>query len=73
MTDLIELLKSAQGAGVPITVVAVWLLYRIDKNINAMKTSNEVLTDTLLRLVPGFKDARDKAVAYQASKPTGDQ
>lgn len=59
--DLLELLKNAQGVGAPISLIAVYFLWKIDKCLTVMKNSNDVLTETLLRLVPGFKSANDQA------------
>lgn len=68
MAELIELLKGAQAAGAPVAIVAVYFLWKIDKSLTVMRASNEVLTETLLRLVPGFKIANDEAKKNAALK-----
>lgn len=57
MGELLDVLNAAKGAGSGAAIVAVWLLWRIDKSLALMRTSNDVLTETLIRLVPGFRQA----------------
>lgn len=67
--ELIDILKDAQNLGISLPdAVFIWFLYRMEKSLGIMKASNEVLTDTLLRLVPGFKMANDEAKRASALK-----
>jgi hypothetical protein len=71
--ELVEFLKAAQGVGAPVALVAVYFLWKIDKSLSVMKNANEVLTETLLRLVPGFRNAHEESKRENAIKESSKQ
>lgn len=66
--EFLDILKNAQDFGLSAPdAVLLYFLYRIDKSMVVMKTSHEVLTDTLLRMLPGFRRAREEVIGEKAA------
>ena len=72
MADLLAFLQGVQGLGEPTLLAgAVYFLWKIDRSLAVVKESYDVLTDTLLRLVPGFRDAHIQSRAERLNNQKG--
>lgn len=66
--EFVEILKAAQAAGAPVAILAVYFLWKIERRLTIVINTNDVLTETLIRLVPGFKAANAEAIKELALK-----